>query len=64
MEYLTISDALISGGVGGTIAAGFIWLLFRPGKLEWIWLTCIVLTSIFAFFFGSSLPNPFSMLLR
>lgn len=61
MEYSTISEALIGGLAGGTIAAGFIWLLFRPGKLEWLWLTCVVLASLFTFFFGSSLPNPFTM---
>lgn len=61
MEYSTISDALIGGFVGGTIVAGIIWLLYRPGKLEWLWLTCAVLTSIFTFFFGPSLPNPFTM---
>jgi hypothetical protein len=60
MEYSTISDALIGGFVGGTIAAGFIWLLFRPGKLEWLWFACVGLASIFTFFFGTVLPNPFN----
>lgn len=61
MEHSTIFEALIGGLVSGTIAAGFIWILFRPGKLEWIWLTCVVLTSVITFFFGPSLPNPFMM---
>lgn len=60
MELSTFSDALIGGLVGGTIAAGFIWLLLRPGKLEWLWLVCIIFTSIFTFFFGYSLANPFN----
>lgn len=38
MEHSTIFEALIGGLVSGTIAAGFIWILFRPGKLEWLWL--------------------------
>lgn len=61
MEHSTISQALIGGLAGGTIAAGFIWLLFRPGKLEWLWLICIVLASFLTFFAGPSLPNPFTM---
>ncbi|WP_260852241.1 hypothetical protein, partial [Klebsiella pneumoniae] len=61
MEHSTISEALIGGVVCGTIAAGFIWQLFRPWKLEWLWLTCFILTSIIVFFFGPSMPNPFMM---
>lgn len=55
MEHSTISEALIGGLAGGTIAAGIIWLLFRAGKLEWLWLTCVVLASFFTFFFGAAL---------
>lgn len=62
MEFSSISDALIGGFIGGTTACGFIWLLFRPGKLEWLWLICVVIASISTFFFGPSLPNPFKML--
>lgn len=62
MEYSSISDALIGGFISGTIASGFIWLLFRLGKLEWLWLICVVITSFFTFFFGPSLPNPLKML--
>ncbi len=46
MEHSTISEALIGGLAGGTIAAGIIWLLFRAGKLEWLWLTCVVLVML------------------
>lgn len=46
MEHSTISEALIGGVVCGTIAAGFIWQLFRPWKLEWLWLTCFILTDL------------------
>ncbi len=49
MEHSTISEALMGGLAGGTIAAGTIWLLFRPGKLQWFWLTCVVLASLLCF---------------
>jgi uncharacterized membrane protein YccC len=58
MEHSTISEALIGGVVCGTIAAGFIWQLFRPWKLEWLWLTCFILTSIIVFFLWSLYAKP------
>ncbi|EHP4976809.1 hypothetical protein KPM23_004414 [Salmonella enterica] len=61
MEHSTIFEALIGGLVSGTIAAGFIWILFRLGKLERLWLTCVVLTAVITFFFGPSLPNSLMM---
>ncbi len=61
MEHSTFMTALMSGLISGTIAAGFIWLLFKPRKLKRVWLACFVVTSIFTFFFGPSLPNPFMM---
>lgn len=61
MEHSTFYEALLSGFFNGTLAAGLIWLLFKPGKLEWLWPACFVVTFIFTFFFGPSLPNPFKM---
>lgn len=61
MEHSTITEALISGLVSGTIAFGFIRILFKPGKLVWLWLACFFLTSIFTFLFGPYIPNPFMM---
>lgn len=61
MEYTSVSESLVSGLINGTIVAGFIWLLFRPGKLERLFLICIVLTSIFTFLFGSFIPSPFTI---
>ncbi|EPO2769603.1 hypothetical protein ACT7V1_001224 [Salmonella enterica subsp. enterica] len=62
MELSTISEALIGGLVGGTIAAGFIRVLFIQEKFEWVLLACVVLTTVFTFFFGHSIPNPFMMI--
>lgn len=62
MELSTISEALIGGLVGGTIAAGFIRVLFIQEKFEWVLLTCVVLTTVFTFFFGHSIQNPFMMI--
>lgn len=61
MAHSTITEALLSGLVSGTIASGFIWNLFKPGKLLWLWLACFLLISIFTFFFGRYIPNPFMM---
>ena len=50
MQLSTISEALIGGLVGGTIAAGSIRVLFIPEKFEWILLACVVLATVVTFF--------------
>ena len=62
MELSTISEALIGGLVGGTIAAGSIRVLFIPENFESILSACVVLATVVTFFFVHSIPHPFMII--